>query len=279
MIDDEQRTRTGTGEASETGLGPDRRSRAIVLTFDNLGEASALERGTSRPQTPLGRDPSVTRALPRLLDELDHSALTATFFVEAINCELNPQALGEIVARGHELGVHGWRHEQWGGLEPEAERELLQRSTAAFAALGLEARGFRPPGGELTAHTPELLSQLDYTWCSPAAGTGAVGDGLASVPFSWELVDAYHLMERFADLRVSRGDGPDPVAPTVLADRLAAELATGGDGGVQTLVLHPFLMLDEAWFAGVRRLLALVAELARTGHAWVVPGGRLVAGS
>ena len=47
------------------GYGPDGSARAIVLTFDNLGEASALERGTWSPHTPLGEDPSVTAALPR----------------------------------------------------------------------------------------------------------------------------------------------------------------------------------------------------------------------
>ena len=104
-------------------FGPDRRARAIVLTFDNLGEASALQRGTWDPRTPLGSDPSVTRALPRLLDALDHSGLRATFFVEAINCELNPDALRTISARGHELGVHGWEHEVWGALDPGTERE------------------------------------------------------------------------------------------------------------------------------------------------------------
>src|SRR5690348_5458059 len=112
--------------------GPDPGARAFVLTFDNLGEASALQRGTWDPDTPLGSDPSVTRALPWLLDALDTSGLRATFFVEGINCELNPGALRAISARGHELGVHGWEHEAWGGLGrvgADSERELLERAT------------------------------------------------------------------------------------------------------------------------------------------------------
>ena len=76
---DVQRTSEGTGE--------------VVLTFDNLGEASELERGTWPPDEPLGRHPSVLTALPRLLSELDVLGLRATFFVEAINCELYPDAL------------------------------------------------------------------------------------------------------------------------------------------------------------------------------------------
>jgi peptidoglycan/xylan/chitin deacetylase (PgdA/CDA1 family) len=254
------------------GFGPDRLARALVLTFDNLGEASELERGAWPAAEPLGRHPSVTRALPRLLDELDVHGMTATFFVEAINCLLYPNALREIAARGHELGVHGWRHETWAQLAPDRERALLERGRSAFAALGLVTRAFRPPGGELTPRSQGLLRELGFTWCSPAGDASMVRDGLAIVPFAWELVDAYHLMQRFGALRRRCGDGAAAVPPAELADRLAATLAVGPP--VQTMILHPFLMLDPTWFAGVRRLLALIAGLAAEGGTWVVPGAR-----
>jgi peptidoglycan/xylan/chitin deacetylase (PgdA/CDA1 family) len=270
---DVQRAGEGTREVNEVGtFGPGGLPRALVLTFDNLGEASELERGSWSPDTPLGRHPSVTRALPRLLDELDAHGLTATFFVEAINCEGNPQALHEIAARGHELGIHGWRHEPWAQLPADRERELLTRSGQAFRDLGLAARGFRPPGGELTERSEALLRDLGYDWCSPLGRAPASREDLAFVPFGWELVDAYHLMERFGELRERRGDRAAPLTADELADRFATAL-TGG-AAFQTLILHPFLMLDEAWFAGVRRLLALIEELSVTGRTWVVPGGR-----
>ena len=44
---------------------------ALVLTFDNLGEATELERGGLDPGARLGEHPSVTEALPWLLDALD----------------------------------------------------------------------------------------------------------------------------------------------------------------------------------------------------------------
>ncbi|MGH2876796.1 MAG: polysaccharide deacetylase family protein, partial [Solirubrobacteraceae bacterium] len=178
---------------------------AIVLTLDNLGEAAALERGTWSPRVPIGRDPSVTDALPRLLDELDANGLTATFFVEAINCEHNPRALREIADRGHELGLHGWRHEPWAALALEDERALLERGRSGFERVGLRAAAFRPPGGEPTAHTARMLEELGFDWWSPAAGTARAGDGPICIPFDWELVDAYHLMDRFASLRRARG--------------------------------------------------------------------------
>jgi peptidoglycan/xylan/chitin deacetylase (PgdA/CDA1 family) len=241
---------------------------ALVLTIDNLGEASALERGEQ--PLPTGRDPSVTRALPWLLDELDRRGLTATFFVEAINCELYPDAVAGIAARGHELGHHGWSHEQWTDLAPDQERDMLARGIKAFQALGLRPRGFRPPGGELTPASPDLLRAHGFEWCSPAGREARIEDGLVYVPFDWELVDAYHLMDSFGALRASRGDPQPRRSPAELADWLTHRLAAGGR---QTLILHPFLMLDEAWAAGVAEVLASVAELARDGLTSVVPGG------
>jgi peptidoglycan/xylan/chitin deacetylase (PgdA/CDA1 family) len=253
-----------------SGDGPGGPARTIVLTFDNLGEASALQRGTWNPQTPLGSDPSVTRALPWLLDALDHSGLRATFFVEAINCELNPEAIRTISARGHELGVHGWEHEAWGELDASTERELLERAIRAFAALGLSPRGFRPPGGALTARTPALLRELGFAWCSPASdGRRArepIIDGLAVIPFDWELVDAYHLMERFADLRERRGDSRAPLSAGAAGERMAAALRAGT--GERTVIMHPFLMLAPAWRGEVGRLLTTLAALGG-----VVSGG------
>jgi peptidoglycan/xylan/chitin deacetylase (PgdA/CDA1 family) len=249
-------------------FGPEQLPSALVLTSDNLGEASALERGEQR--APTGSDPSVTRALPWLLDELERHRLTATFFVEAINCELYPDAVREIAARGHELGHHGWSHETWRDLSPERERDVLARGIEAFAKLGLEPRGFRPPGGELTERSPGLLRDLGFDWCSPEGDPAVLDNGLVYIPFDWELVDAYHLMDSFGALRVRRGDREAPGSPAEVAERIVRGLGLGP--GRQTLILHPFLMLDDAWAAEVSRLLGTIADLVRTGRTWAVPG-------
>jgi hypothetical protein len=254
-----------------TDFRPVARAQAVVVSFDNLGEASELERGTWDQRVPLGHHASVTSALPRLLDELDALALAATFFVEAINCELYPQALQEIVARGHELGVHGWRHETWARLSAERERELLLRAGQAFRSLGLQTRAFRPPGGRATVATRGLLRELGYRWWSPVVGSEAGGAGPATIPFDWELVDAYHLMDSFAQARARRGDSRRPQRPDAVADRLCAELAAAC--GTQVLVLHPALMLDPPWWEGVQRILAMISRLSREDWPGRAPEG------
>jgi peptidoglycan/xylan/chitin deacetylase (PgdA/CDA1 family) len=255
---------------------------SITLTFDNLGEATALERGTWSGATPLGADPSVTRALPRVLDALDRHGLTATFCVEAINCGLNPDAVLEIAARGHELALHGWRHEPWSELEPEREWELLRRSLAAFAGLGLEPTGFRPPGGIPSQSDPQLLAEQGLAWWSPVAPDEHSPPllmsvpAITSVPFDWDLVDAYLLMDSFSGLRTRRGDPAAALEPAVAGRHLMDRLSAGP--GPRTLIMHPFLMLEDAWWEQVQRLLARIGELISAGKAECRTAGQTARG-
>jgi peptidoglycan/xylan/chitin deacetylase (PgdA/CDA1 family) len=218
----------------------------------------------------------VTEALPWLLGVLDRQGLSATFFVEGINCELYPDALLSIAHRGHELGMHGWRHEEWSSLSVDRERSVLERCMRAFGSLGLSVSGFRPPGGELTASSVSALRSVGVRWCSPAGGEFGVRDGLAWVPFEWELVDAYYLMESFADLRMRRGDPrPSLCAEELLPRFVSALQSLASSGSRATLILHPFLMLEPAWRDGVGELLAEIGASARAGELWVGPGGAL----
>jgi peptidoglycan/xylan/chitin deacetylase (PgdA/CDA1 family) len=218
-----------------------RAGATVALTFDNLGEVTALARGEWPADAPVGEHWSVTRALPRLLELLDEVDVRATFFVEGLNAELYPDALRSLAAAGHEVGLHGWRHEPWAELEPARERELLERGVEAFDALGLRPVSFRPPGGELTAVSMGLLRELGFRYVSPV-GDEFIEGALTVVPFRWELVDAWYYLPSFA--------GPDD--PSALRAAVMDELSRGTD---TTLVFHPFLTDTEERFAVLRETL------------------------
>jgi peptidoglycan/xylan/chitin deacetylase (PgdA/CDA1 family) len=249
--------------------------RAVLLSFDNLGEAADLERRPAEAP-PAGDHPSVTVALPWLLDTLAVLHLRATFFVEAINAEIYPQALRDIAAAGHELGMHGWRHERWGALAPAEEDELLGRGLRALVALGLEIDGFRPPGGALGPRSVATLAAHGLRWCSPVGTRAARAGAIACLPFRWPLVDAYHRLESFAERRVRLGDRAAPASPREAADALLEALEAPGDGPL-VVILHPFLMLAPAEVAEARRVLARLAEHVADGTRWVAPGRELAA--
>jgi peptidoglycan/xylan/chitin deacetylase (PgdA/CDA1 family) len=250
----------------------------IVLTVDNLGEAAEIEQGTWPAGAPLGEHPSVTRALPRLLDLLDATGLRATFFVEATNTQDYPAELLEIAGRGHELGFHAWRHERWGELDDDREQEIIDRGMAAYAQLGLDVRGFRPPGGGLNPHTARRLRAAGVSWCSAKGERAGVDDAaLAHLPFRWDLVDATYLYAPFAGLRVERGLPPEPLEPGPAMSRLTRALATEGDPVAAMLVLHPFLMVDDVAWAAYERFLRDLAARAAAGELRVLPGGVVAA--
>jgi peptidoglycan/xylan/chitin deacetylase (PgdA/CDA1 family) len=222
----------------------------LVLTFDNLGEAASLEAGTWRG-TAIGDDPSVTVALPRLLDLLDELDLRATFFVEAWNVAHYPDAIRELADRGHEVGAHAWRHERWAGLSSEREVDIIADSCGAFASLGIEVHG-----GVLNAGTPSLLMGHGITWCSPAGTPGFELDGLTALPFDWSLVDATYVHGRFGGLRRELGLPEAPLDAEAMERHVRDALTRSVAPTV--LILHPFLALDDAvWSAHVRVLRSL----------------------
>ena len=246
---------------------------AVLLTFDNLGEAADLERELTPPPA-VGAHPSVTVALPAVLELRRALELRATFFVEGINAGLYPDAVRAIAAAGHEVGLHAWRHERWSELASDEESALLERSIDAFAQLGIEVEGFRPPGGDLGRRTLPALAAHGVRWCSPVGTSPGRTDGVAILPFRWPLVDAYHRMESFADLRRRLGDAPAQLSARATADALLEGLEAAHDAPT-VLILHPFLLVGEGERAEAGRVLRWLAERVAAGDRWVATGREL----
>jgi peptidoglycan/xylan/chitin deacetylase (PgdA/CDA1 family) len=245
---------------------------AIAVTFDNLGEAAALERGQWPPGEPLGRHVSVTRALPRILGVLGELELRATFFVEGVNAQLYPEALQQIDAAGHEIALHGWRHEAWSELDGARERELLQQGVEALSELGLRPVGFRPPGGRLAPTSLDALSEAGLAYCSPAGeGAGVLGH-VVVLPFRWTLIDAFHYLPSFADRRSAALGSPQTLSPAVL--RAALDDAIGRatrEGTFLATLFHPFLADTDDRLAVMRAVLTNVRALAGEHAVWCAP--------
>jgi peptidoglycan/xylan/chitin deacetylase (PgdA/CDA1 family) len=240
----------------------------LSLTFDNLGEAAALEMGALPADAALGEHPTATEAVPSLLDRLAERELAATFFVEGLNAELYPELLREISARGHEVAYHAWRHEQWDGMSSAGQGENLARGAAAFERIGLEIAGLRPPGGRLGPGGLDVLRQAGLRYCSPAgAGAGEDG-GIALLPFQWRHLDASCVLPPLASAREQMTGSPDPVEP---ADFLSSLLGAIDDlvsaGGYLAIVLHPF-MLDWLGDEHLAALLDRIAAAASQGELW-----------
>jgi peptidoglycan/xylan/chitin deacetylase (PgdA/CDA1 family) len=205
---------------------------ALSVTFDNLGEAAEVQLGADPPE---GEHESVTRSLPRVLDLLQRHGVQATFFCEGLNAERYPDALREIASRGHEVAYHAWCHEQWGELSPDEEEENLRRGMEAFRGLGLDLRGFRPPGGETSDRTAELLRDAGFAYVSPAGSRARAG----VLPFRWEEVDAFHVLPVFEEQRAQLLGSPEAGGvDAIRGHMLGAVRRVAEEGGSAAIVLH-----------------------------------------
>ena len=72
-----------------------------------------------------GRVVANTHAVLELLEEAN---VRATFFVLGKVAEIHPQLSGDIVARGHEIGTHGYSHESAEKMPLSRFREELHKS-------------------------------------------------------------------------------------------------------------------------------------------------------
>lgn len=139
----------------------------VLLTYDNLGEAYDLFRFGHAGGAAADGVYAIRRGVPRLLDVLARRELRATFFVEGWGAQRYPALVAAIAAAGHEIGAHGWLHEEWGQLGADDERELIRRTTGTIGdILGAPPQGWRSPGGRTTPRTLRLLADAGYRYDS-----------------------------------------------------------------------------------------------------------------
>src|ERR1700704_1310495 len=124
---------------------PDGQRCAAMLCFDVDGETTALSEDPqlARRRTLMSQCEYGPRVgVPRLLGLLDYLAVPATFFIPGYIAEHHPRMVEAIVARGHEVGLHGYLHEKLATLSEAEEEAILGRSIEVLTRL----TGARPVG-------------------------------------------------------------------------------------------------------------------------------------
>lgn len=122
----------------------------------------------SRKQIALSFDDGPSSLTPWLLDALFTYRARATFFVLGDQIAGRERLLEQIIAHGHEIGVHGWDHSRHASLQ-----DLERTQDAIRAACGYEATLFRPTYGDVdpACPWPATLWDIDSEdWRRPEPG-------------------------------------------------------------------------------------------------------------
>jgi peptidoglycan/xylan/chitin deacetylase (PgdA/CDA1 family) len=105
-----------------------------------------------------GPDPAST---PAFLDELDRLGWKATFFALGSMVRRHPSLAAEVVARGHEMGVHGDEHRNHLRRTPRWVMGDLERARDTVAeATATQPVWFRPPYGALSRGSLRAAGRL-----------------------------------------------------------------------------------------------------------------------
>src|SRR6201992_2987476 len=79
---------------------------------------------------------------PRLLRLFNRFGIKTTWFIPGHSIETFPEQMRAVAAAGHEIGIHGYSHENPIEMTPEQEEAVLAKSIG----LGTQPSGRRPPG-------------------------------------------------------------------------------------------------------------------------------------
>lgn len=162
---------------------------------------------------------------PRLLDLFDKEGLTTSWFIPGHSVETFPKQMQMVADAGHEIGIHGYSHENPIAMTYEQEQAVLDKSFALISELsGKAPTGYVAPWWEFSPVTNELLlekgikydhslmhndftpyyvrvgdswTKIDYsqhpdTWMKPLA-RGQETD-LIEIPANWYLDDLPPMM-------------------------------------------------------------------------------------
>ena len=153
----------------------------VTLTFD-------IEDHRPSPSWE-ARYPSLTHGL---LDFLDDLGARATFFVVGEVAANAPDLVREITARGHEVGLHSYRHWATFSYDPVTFRREIGQGRALLEDLtGAPVQGYRAPAGTIMPRcywATEVLAEVGFTYSAsvlPVQSYVVGFPGAPTTPFRW----------------------------------------------------------------------------------------------
>ncbi|MEM9059062.1 MAG: polysaccharide deacetylase family protein [Pseudomonadota bacterium] len=173
---------------------------AVAITFDM--DADSLIQ-IARPKDGFDRLYPIsmgrygpTVAIPRILDTYRRFGLTQSFFVPGWCLETYPEAVEAILHGGHEIGHHGWIHEDPIVTKGAPQIEAFEKALDAHQRIvGAYPQGYRAPVYNVTQQVIDLLVQHGFRYDSslmaddiPYRMTTPGGD-LWEMPVHWGTDD------------------------------------------------------------------------------------------
>jgi peptidoglycan/xylan/chitin deacetylase (PgdA/CDA1 family) len=254
---------------------PDGAKCAACITFD-MDADSILH--LEHPSDSLSRVSAMSMlrygpeiAVPRILETYKRLGIRQTFFVPAWCIEQYPEAVEAMVAGGHEIGHHGYIHENPNAAGREEEAYWLQRGIEVIERhTGQRPRGWRAPLYNFSDNSTDLLIEQGFLYDASLMGDDVPyilktdrGE-LIELPSYWGMDDWPQFVHSM-DL-----DYMMPIqSPERGIDVFREEFdAMWEHGGLWVGVWHPFATGRLARWRQVEKLIEYMLD---KGSVWLAP--------
>jgi peptidoglycan-N-acetylglucosamine deacetylase len=261
--------RVRAGRALKPASWPGGASFAVALSFDCDHETFELGGGGQAVGRMAWGEFGRRVGVPRILEVLRRHDVPASFFMPAVCALIDPEETRRIVAAGHEIGLHGWIHENNSLLDAATERELMLRARDVLErTAGVAPVGFRSANWDLSPATVGLVAEMGLEYDSSLMADESCYEllvdgqptGIVEVPVEWLRDDAVYLL-------FNRQPATRPwMSPEDVFGIFRRELeAAAAEGGVFQLVMHPFVIgyRSRIWI-----LEQLIEHARGLGGAW-----------
>ncbi len=126
---------------------------------------------------------------PRLLKLFKEREIQTSWFIPGHSIETFPKSMEMIVAGGHEVGAHGYSHENPVAMTPTQEETVLAKSVELIEKIsGRKPRGYVAPWWEMSPSTADLLLKYGFTY-DHSQGYDDFTPFYARVGDSWTKID------------------------------------------------------------------------------------------
>ena len=110
-------------------------------------------------------------AIPRILETYRRLGIKQSVFIPGWCLETYPAAVEAILEGGHEIGHHGWIHEDPIATEGPAQAEAFAKAMEAHKRItGTAPRGYRAPVYNITPQVMDLLVENGFRYDSSLMG-------------------------------------------------------------------------------------------------------------
>lgn len=226
-----------------------------------------------------------TVAVPRILETYARFNIKQSFFIPGWCLEHYPDAVEEILKGGHEIGHHGWIHEDPIATAGE-QREWIEKALDAHLRIcGGKPRGYRAPVYNVTQEVVDLLIEHGFVYDSslmaddiPYLMKTTTGE-LMELPVHWGT-DDWPPFAHYDEIGYMMPVRSPSAGLAGFWEEFEAQYEAGG---FFMLIVHPFLTgrlarwrlvekwLEETlasrdvWFATLEEIAAHVVKLKDAG--------------